>query len=127
MFTEVIPPQPSYAEVRRWPRYVINVPVRVVAKKPDKTVIATGRSIELNEGGMGVFAGVELQTGERVEVEFTPPYGMPLRVRATVRNRNGYKYGVEFLLLSREDKMQAEQISQVLQAIALTNETPASK
>ncbi len=117
MATEVVMPQQGYARMRRWPRYRINVPVRLVVQRPDKTVIVSGRGMELNEGGMALFAGVELKTGQRVEIEFTPPYGQPLRVRSTVRNRSGYNYGTEFLLLNREDKQQAEQIRQVLQAM----------
>lgn len=125
MFTEVVAPQPGYAKVRRWPRYRINVPVRVVVQRPEKTVIASGRGMELNEGGMSVFAGIELRKGQRIEVEFTPPYGQPLRARGTIRDRNGYNYGVEFLLLSHEDKLQAEQIRQVLQAIGSTKDSSA--
>ena len=118
MFTEVVAPLPGYAKVRRWSRYRINVPIRIVVQRPDKTVISNGRGTELNEGGMSIFAGIELREGQRVEVEFTPPYGQPVRARGTVRDRNGYNYGVEFLLLSQEDKAQAEQIRQVLGAIA---------
>jgi len=73
--------------------------------------------MELNEGGMALFAGVELKPGQRVEIEFTPPYGQPLRARSTVRNRSGYTYGTEFLLLNREDKQKSEQIRRVLQAM----------
>jgi PilZ domain len=117
MATEVVMPQTGYTRMRRWPRYRINVPVRLVVQRPDKTVIVSGRGMELNEGGMALFAGVELKAGQRVEIEFTPPYGQPLRVRSTVRNRNGYNYGTEFLLLNRDDKQQAEQIRLVLQAM----------
>jgi hypothetical protein len=118
MATEVIMPQAGYSRLRRWPRYKINVPVRVVVQKPEKTVIVSGRGTELNEGGMAIFAGIELRVGQRVEIEFTPPYdGQPLRVRSTIRNRNGYNYGAEFLLLDREDKLQATQIRQVLEAM----------
>ncbi len=118
MATEVVMPQPGYATPRRWPRYKINVPVRVVVQKPDKTVIVSGRGMELNEGGMAIFAGVELRVGQRVEIEFTPPYdGQPVRVRSTVRNRNGYNYGVEFLVVNCEDKLQAAHIRHVLQAL----------
>jgi len=118
MATEVVLPQPGYTKMRRWPRYRINVPVRLVVQRPDKTVIVSGRGMELNEGGIALFAGVELKLGQRVEIEFTPPYdGQPLRVRGVIRNRNGYNYGSEFLLLDREDKIQAEQIRHVLQAM----------
>jgi len=121
MATEVVMPQTGYQRMRRWPRYRINVPVRVVVQRPDKTVIVTGRGTELNEGGMALFAGVELKIGQRVEIEFTPPYGEPLRVRSTIRNRNGYNYGTEFLALNREDKQQTEHIRQVLQAMGSPN------
>jgi hypothetical protein len=118
MGTEVVMPQPGYTRMRRWPRYRINVPVRVVVQRPEKTAIVAARGTELNEGGIALFAGVELHVGQRVEIEFTPPYnGQPLRARGTIRDRNGYTYGVEFLLLNREDKQQAEQIRQVLQAM----------
>lgn len=118
MATEVVLPQPGYAKMRRWPRYRINVPVRVVVQRPDKTVIVSGRGMELNEGGMAFFAGVELKLGQRVEIEFTPPYdGQPVRARGVIRDRSGYKYGSEFLLLNGEDKLQAQQIRQVLQAM----------
>jgi hypothetical protein len=118
MATEVVLPQPGYAKIRRWPRYRINVPVRLVVQRPDKTVIVSGRGMELNEGGMALFAGVELKLEQRVEVEFTPPYdGQPVRVRGAVRDRNGYHYGIEFLLLNGEDKEQVVQIRHVLQAM----------
>ena len=117
MATLIVMPQQGYAKMRRWPRYRMNVPVRLVVQRPDKAVIVSGRGMELNEGGMALFAGVELKPGQRVEIEFTPPYGQPLRVRSTVRNRSGYNYGTEFLLLNRDDTQQAERIREVLQAM----------
>jgi len=118
MATEVVMPQPGYPTMRRWPRYRLNVPVRVVVQKPDKTVIVSGRGNELSEGGMAVFAGVELKLGDQVQIEFTPPYGQPLRARGEIRNRSGYVYGVEFLNENTADKRQVKQIRQVLQAMA---------
>jgi hypothetical protein len=108
----------AYPNVRRWPRYKLRVPVRVVLHKPSKTQIVDGRGTELNEGGMAVFAGTEINVGDRVEVEFTPPYtGQPIRVRCEVRQRNGYTYGVSFLLLDHHDERQVAQIREVLRAM----------
>ncbi len=60
-----------------------------------------GRGFDLNCGGMAVVAGIELCLEEQVSVEFTPPRAeQPLRIRASVRNRNDYTYGVAFI---RED------------------------
>ena len=65
----LVPPVP-----RRWPRYKIDVPIRVIAPKGDKIAIVAGRGNELNEGGMEVFGGLELAIDEQVTIEFTPPY-----------------------------------------------------
>jgi hypothetical protein len=96
-----------YAFERRWQRYKLDLPLRVVVQQKDKTSIVTGRGTEISEGGLAVFAGTELRVGDRMFVEFTPPYsGKPLRVAATVRNRSGYNYGVEFN--SETDEQRAE-------------------
>ena len=108
-------PQPGYATMRRWPRYKVDVPVRVVTQDPTKVAIVTGRGSELNNGGMSVFAGTELTIGAQVAVEFTPPYSSnPIRVRCFVRNRAGYQYGVEFITESDHDYRSVHQIEAVL-------------
>ena len=51
---------------------------------------------------MSFAAGVELKTGDKVEIEFTPAYsGLPIRVCAVARNGNGYKYGAEFVAVEQ--------------------------
>src|SRR5271157_2644069 len=91
-------PQTEHPIQRRWTRYKVDVPVRLIAHSPKKVAIVDGRGSELNCGGMTVFAGVELSLHDQVEVEFTPPYsGKPIRVRCFVLNRHGYTYGVEFI------------------------------
>ncbi len=112
-------PVPPFSVPRRWQRFSINVPVRVVAEKEDKVLIVQGRGNELNEGGLAIFAGVELRENERVAVEFTPPYsGVPIRVHCEVRNRNGYNYGVQFRQESIADEEAVNQIKMVLRSMA---------
>ncbi len=113
-----VAPQAVYTKLRRWPRYKLNLPVRVIAQRADKVVIVPGRGNELNEGGLAVFVGMELSLDEVVSLEFTPPYsGTPLRVRCTVRNRSGYTYGLEFLSETDEDLDNSSQISAVLRSM----------
>lgn len=103
MVTEAVP-VPQFPIPRRFPRYKLNVPLRVIVEKSDKVTIVQGRGDELNEGGMAVFAGVEVPVGGQMAVEFTPPYsGNPIRVRCVVRDRRGYNFGVEFLLGNDSD------------------------
>ena len=56
---------------------------------------------------MAVTAGAELKVGNEIAIEFTPPFtGLPIRVRGIVRNRAGYRYGVEFLMENAEETEQ---------------------
>jgi PilZ domain len=99
MATETLVTEPQILSTRRFRRFKLDVPVRVIIQTEDCTRIVEGRGNELNEGGMAIQAGVELATDETVEIEFTPPYtSAPLRAHAQVRNRSGYRYGLEFLL-----------------------------
>ena len=103
--------QPSigFTRKRRWDRKTIDVPIRLIfwnSLHTAKIVEARGR--DMSEGGIAVFAGVELRIGDIVEIEFTPAYsGQPLRVKAEVRNRRGYSYGVEYLNDSAAEQTQA--------------------
>jgi len=83
---------------RRWLRYKLNAPVRVIVNRSEKTVVADGRGLEMSEGGICVLAGTELPVGSVVDIEFTSPYSShPTRVRGEVCNRQGYRYGIEFM------------------------------
>jgi hypothetical protein len=85
-------------ESRRFQRFRIDLPVRVVVPMQDKTKIVSGRGTDLNEGGLAVFAGTEMRVGDCIYIEFTPPYsGKPVRVAGQIRHRTGYKYGIEFI------------------------------
>lgn len=108
----------SVVNTRRWKRYKLDVPVRIIVHNRMKTKIVDGRGNELNEGGLCIAAGVELQIGDRVQVEFTPPYsGEPVRARADVKDRNGYSYGMEFVALESEDIENIMQIRAALQGM----------
>jgi hypothetical protein len=104
MAVNVVVTESQFLHSRRFRRYKLDVPVRVVVQTEDKVRIIDGRGNELNEGGLAVNAGVELAVDDSVEVEFTPPYsGEPIRARAVVRNRDGYRYGLEFLTETPSD------------------------
>ena len=108
----VVAPQP----LRRWERFKIDVPIRVISwPEPLRVKMIEARGREISEGGMAVFAGLELRIGAIVEVEFTPAYsGTPLRISAEVRNRNGYSYGVEFLQDTATAQQQATRLRELL-------------
>lgn len=110
--------EPQILQSRRYRRFKLDVPVRVVVETDEKVRYIDGRGNELNEGGLAVNAGVELEVDDCVEVEFTPPYtGQPLRARAAVRNRDGYRYGLEFRAETPEDYDRVADIRVALQGM----------
>ena len=118
MSVNVVVTEPQFLSTRRFRRYKLDVPVRVVVQTEDKVRIIDGRGNELNEGGLAVNAGVELDLDQRVDLEFTPPYsGQPIRARAVVRNRNGYRYGFEFLSETPDDCERVMDIRVALQGM----------
>lgn len=98
--------RPGY-DRRRWERYSLNTPIRVVT---DTTVI-DGRGIRMSEGGICLFALADLPVGTQVKVEFTSPRsGEPVGVHGAVCNRAVYLYGVEFLAKNFEDQRRIAQL-----------------
>ena len=107
----------------RWhPRFRLDTPVCLIIAMPDKVLLVNARLRDMSDDGGAVFAGVELVIDSEVQIEYTPPFNRgPLRVRAVVRNRRGYIYGLEFLPRDGEE----EQVLLTLKAILLSTGTQA--
>ncbi len=83
------------SKTRRWPRVEVDFPVKVVAGKGYSATIVQGRGTELSEGGMLIYAGLLLNPGDTLEVEFDNP--VHTRMSAIVRSKNGFCFGLEFV------------------------------
>lgn len=111
---------PDDISIRRWQRYRVNVPIRVIVSRDNKASIFDGRGTSLSEGGMALFAGAELRLGDQVAVEFTPPFSSPpIRVDARICYRSGYHYGVEFLAADNRQRQSVVQLRQHLASFAI--------
>src|SRR5437899_4894037 len=107
------------AVFRRWQRYRLNLPIRILFTADGTTKIMSGRGNDMSEGGVLVLAGMELIAGVEVIIEFTPPSASgPVRARGLVRHRRGYNYGIEFLMDSEADKEQTEKFRGLLRLAA---------
>src|SRR5580700_4004199 len=85
---------------RRYPRYHMHTPVFIALPgAPGKVV--PGLVSKISRTGMELYAGVNLQPGELMEVEFRAP-GRTIRVAGTVCNRSGFCFGLEFCALRIE-------------------------
>jgi hypothetical protein len=70
-----------------------------------------GHSRDLSVGGIGILLAADLNGGEVVDLNFKIPGLHALwEVRAVVRYRSGYQYGLEFLSLSEEQRGRLEEI-----------------
>jgi c-di-GMP-binding flagellar brake protein YcgR len=65
------------------------------------------RTYELSEGGMSVYASESLEIGTFMLAEFSLPGAKKaLRIRAVVRNRRGFRCGLEFVDLPATEKFE---------------------
>ncbi len=80
---------------RQWPRYQIDLPVRIVALNgiPTMPVLASGT--EISRAGMALRAAIAFELGDMMQLQF--PTSSPSRVTAVVRNRNANSFGLQFL------------------------------
>lgn len=86
---------------RRWPRHPVKLPVRIITANDISEITVPGLSTEISQGGMALYGGVPLQPGDLMAVEFQT--SQRLRVAASIRDRNGYCFGLEFLGLLPND------------------------
>ena len=80
---------------RRWYRLPVDLPVRVITSKGFSTTVVPGRGTEMSEGGMELYAGILLNPGDLLEVEFDTPSHS--KMTAIVRSRVGFCFGLEFI------------------------------
>lgn len=112
-------PAQERAIFRRWQRYRLNLPIRLIVTREDSTRISDGRANDISEGGMLIFAGLELRSEDKVLIEFTPPYSSsPLRAPGVIRHRRGYNYGVEFSAETRNDEEDTEKLRSMMRLAA---------
>jgi hypothetical protein len=86
---------------RRRQRQLLNTSVRVFSGS--RHLDALG--INLSEAGMCLFAIANLPVGAQIEVEFLPQRCTErVRITGTVRHRDLYLYGIEFLVDSDQPR-----------------------
>lgn len=81
---------------RQWVRYPVEMPVELRTKAQEVNAVY-GRALDLCEQGLGLLAACDMAIGQRIEVDFTiPQIGQHFKFPAEIRNRNGYRYGLQF-------------------------------
>lgn len=110
----------SFNSQRRWPRFAVDMPVRVrvSTQGPTRVVACYGQGTDLSCGGLAVTAEIDLPIGAQIGVEFIPPYSdQPITLRGFVRNRDGIRYGVEFITENDDDYRKTGELQEGLAAM----------
>jgi c-di-GMP-binding flagellar brake protein YcgR len=101
-----------YETARRYPRTSADVSVRVFVGANRFT---NGRGHDIGAGGMAVYVPLELPLGTSVNLSFQLPHSRTvLGVRAVVRNRSGFRYGVEFMDLSSFETEEIKRLTEIM-------------
>jgi hypothetical protein len=116
----VRPPKDGQTGVRRWERYAVDLRLKASFKRNETALAVFGRGSDVSQGGMAAYIPSELPVGTSVDLELSLPYvsgEQPIRIVAAVRNRNGFRYGLEYIAISGSDK---DRLLKSLRALSLT-------
>jgi hypothetical protein len=106
-------------ELRKFPRYPVDMRVKINFKKNGVLQRAMVRAIEIATHGMSVSSPMPLPQDSQVELEITLPGSRtPLRVMSLIRNKNGTRYGVEFLSATDVQRGEIEQFGNARKSTA---------
>ncbi len=104
--------EPHQNGIRRYARMNVDITVRVLPKDTRPTF---GRGHDISCGGMALYAPVELQESELVKLAFELPNSrVQFNVSAVVKNRNGFRYGVEFVELAPQELKEIKRVTEIL-------------
>jgi len=97
-------PTPEHID-RRCPRFPIDIPVGITLVRNGTKVGCSGRASELSERGIASYIFMDLAIGDWLAVEITLPYSHEaVRFDAVIRNRAGFRYGLEFKEMNPRQK-----------------------
>jgi c-di-GMP-binding flagellar brake protein YcgR len=111
----------QHQATRRWERFTVDIRLKASFKRNNMPLTVFGRGSDVSQGGMAAYIPSDLPVGTSVDLELSLPYvsgEQPIRIIAAVRNRNGFRYGLEYIALSETDKAR---LLKSLRALALTS------
>jgi len=110
-------PKVPASQVRRFPRYPLDVRITAQVFRAPETISLWGRTSELGLDGIGGTLTGELQPGEVALLELSLPLTpYPMKIRGIVRYREGLRHGFEFLALSDEQRSTVGRVCDMLAA-----------
>src|SRR6185369_14393258 len=101
-----------FKALRKFPRFPLDLRIKVNFKVNKVTQRALVKTIEIATHGISVNSPVELPLNSQLELEILlPGTKIPLRLWAVIRNKNGTRYGVEFISASESHRNEIAQFA----------------
>ena len=101
-----------FQALRKYPRFPLDLRIKVNFKVNKVTQRALVKTIEIATHGISVNSPVELPLNSQLELEILlPGTKIPLRLWAMIRNKNGARYGVEFISASDAHRNEISQFA----------------
>jgi c-di-GMP-binding flagellar brake protein YcgR len=98
------PEQLGMTRSRMFLRYELDARATVIISDDDGVKKLSVRTLDIAEGGMALVCPVDLPTNSSLQIEVKlPGTGDLLKIRGLVRNRSGFRFGIEFLRI-RDDQ-----------------------
>jgi c-di-GMP-binding flagellar brake protein YcgR len=95
--------------VRKFKRIKVDIRVRMRRSEASEAESSVVRTYELSVGGMSVYATEALKPGTMVRAELSlPPVAERFEVTAVVKNRRGFRLGMEFVDLADNVKVEIQ-------------------
>lgn len=105
----------SFDKERRWERFRLDIKIRARFQRAGGSQIVLGNGSDVSEGGMSAYLPAELKDDEVITLELSLPYASrSLFLKAAVRYRDGYRYGLEFQEIAAAE---LESLKRLLQAM----------
>ena len=105
----------SWTTARQFPRFQLDVRILVHRFHNGAHVTVWGRSTTLGVEGIGATLTGEMEIGDVVGLEFSVPLSPhPVKLRASVRYRNGFQYGFEFLAVDGSQRQAIQRALDIL-------------
>lgn len=93
------------AATRKWKRIKVDIRIKIRRWDQPETESFVVRTYELSVGGMSVYAAEALPLGTMVRVQLLlPALTEEFDITAVVRNRRGFRLGMEFVDLAERVK-----------------------
>jgi hypothetical protein len=100
---------------RRYPRHQLDVRILVHTFREGVSNTIWGRSNAVGQEGIGATLTGHLEIGEVVALEYPLPLSPhPMKLRAIVRYKNGFQYGLEFLAVDAAQRQALQRACEIL-------------